>query len=126
MFVGVAALTPCSPLPSPLSPSPLQLGFAVHGALHTAMSLSTSEFDKCKITLPDDVDPHTGLHARTGAMMQPANVTCSIKELRHFLAFANSPATGCHELVIMYSGPGQPILFSTLGKQEQHLQQLQQ
>ena len=62
------------------------------------------------------------MHGRQQSQQQPdpylaapSNVTFSVRELKHLLAFAQSSGVASEELAMYFSAPGDPVLFSTSG-----------
>jgi hypothetical protein len=79
----------------------------VRGAVHTSVALETSVFDKFVISMSQS--------AVESQPMQPLNVTFSVREVRHLIAFAKTSGIDSEELAVFFDEPGSPVLFSTRG-----------
>ena len=96
----------------------------VRGAVHTSVAVEITAFDKFLIAAapaPSQAPPPPSQSQSQAAAEQqasaapPSNVTFSVRELKHLMAFAQSAGVASEELAMYFSSPGDPVLFSTRG-----------
>jgi cell cycle checkpoint control protein RAD9A len=92
----------------------------MRGAVHTSVAIEITAFDKFLISAappPPSQGPsqHSQQQQAEPYAAAPSNVTFSVKELKHLLAFAQSSGVASEELAMYFSAPGDPVLFSTRG-----------
>lgn len=76
----------------------------VNGALHTAMSMAPSEFDRFVMVLPEGSEATTAV-----------DVTFSMQEAKSLLAFAEDRAVNANEVALFFVAHAHPVLLSTAG-----------
>jgi hypothetical protein len=97
----------------------------VRGAVHTAVSLELSSFDKAVIAVPQSA-PAVPSQPGAGGGTQPAqapvlggavptNITFSMRELKHLLSFAQAAGVSSEEVALLFNSPSQPMFASTRG-----------
>jgi len=92
----------------------------MRGAVHTSVAIEITAFDKFLISAAPPPPSQAGASQPSQQQAEPyaaapSNVTFSVKELKHLLAFAQSSGVASEELAMYFSAPGDPVLFSTRG-----------
>ena len=101
----------------------------LRGAVHTSVSLEITAFDKfliAAVPAPRAASQQSRSGGGGGVLATqeaepfatPQNVTFSVRELKHLLAFVQSSSVDGQELAMFFSSPGDPVLFSTQGVQK--------